>query len=128
MNRKHLVLFLLVLIALMGGAFWQRFIATPVVSVRIKNATATPITALTVIIRGENPTVAVLAPGKSITVDVKPKGESDLAISFVDATGATNLANADVYLESNYRGDITATIGLSNTVSWTGTDRVRPYY
>ncbi len=127
MSRKLFVLFNLAVLAVLGFAFWHRFIAEPGVSLRIRNATATPITALTVIIRGKSPIVGRLTPGKSVTLHVKPEGDSDLAISFLDATGKTNLASADVYLEPSYRGDITATIGRSNSVVWTGTDHVHPY-
>ena len=128
MARKLFVLFNLVVMAALGFAFWHRFLADPVVTVRIKNATATLLTALTVIIRGKNSTIARLAPGKSKKVKIKPEGKSDLAISFVDATGKTNLANAEAYLGHGDHGEIKATIGLSNTVVWTGTEDLRAYY
>ncbi len=67
--------------------------------------------------RGGSKRAANLKPTESFQAKIKPNGESDLTIEFVDVSGKQHSTNLDVYLEPSFRGRIEVTIERDGKVS-----------
>ena len=87
------------------------------VDVAVVNGGFTPLTDLTVSYTGGRELLRELWPGESREFTINPSGESDLEISFVDATGNIHGQRIDVYFERNYRGRIDIRIDATGKVT-----------
>ena len=117
MTLAILTSFVLAVIGLDGCTLFCR------VDVAVVNAGLTPLTDLTVSYTGGRELIRELWPGESREFSINPSGESDVEISFADATGQSRSRKIDVYFEHNYRGrieiriDTTGKVALRNEIS-----------
>ena len=76
------------------------------IDVVVVNEGATPVTDLTVSYSGGRELVRELWPGETLELSISPKGESDLVINFVDASGQTRGGKINVHFSHDDRGRI----------------------
>jgi hypothetical protein len=87
------------------------------IDVAVVNGGFTPITDMTVSYAGGRELLRELWPGESREFTINPSGESDLEISFVDATGHSHGRTIEVHFERNYSGRIDIRIDAAGNVS-----------
>jgi hypothetical protein len=92
--------------------------------VNVTNDGPTPVSNLRVSFKGGEKSLAKLDPGRAQMFRVKPSGESDVTLRFVDALGDAHSHNVDVYLEKNYRGTIDVKIDRFGKITWQ--DKITP--
>lgn len=74
--------------------------------VTVHNTRGQPMHDVRVVATGSNESLGDIAPAESRTCAVVPSGESDVAVSFLDAAGARHERRVDVYLERGNAGTI----------------------
>ena len=87
------------------------------IDVAVVNEGLTPITDLTVSHAGGRELLRELWPGESREFSINPSRESDLEVSFADATGQARGGKIDVYFAHDYRGRIEIRIDGTGKVS-----------
>ncbi len=121
-------------------AFWARlsFVAVTIgvvletacgqgLRVSVANRTTGQLSGVELVYSGGSVSVGGLASGETRTVAVAPRGESDLTIRFIEATGREHEQKIDVYLETGYRGHLTVTIQSDFRVRSTGDVHAGPF-
>lgn len=87
------------------------------VDLAVFNEGSTPVTDLTVSYKGGRQLVRELWPGEGLEFSINPSGESDLEISFVDATGQSRGRTLGVYLAPDFHGRIDIRLDGAGKVS-----------
>lgn len=106
-----LAVVLLVLIGLGTRSLFCR------VKVVVANEGAGPIKNLTINYSGGTESLSELGSGRAYEFSINATGESDLSVSFVDASGSSHSHKVDVYFERNYRGKIDVKIDSASKIS-----------
>ena len=88
------------------------------VIVDVTNEGSAPISNLKINFKGGNKTLSELGVGITHEFIVKPSGESDIDISFLDAKGNAHNCKVDVYFEANYQGRIDIKVDRLGNVTW----------
>jgi hypothetical protein len=104
---KCVRLFMSLLASLLTAGLITACSRQPVVTVI--NASAAPLESLTVSGNGFSERLGALAPGKTLSVVVSPKGETGLRLE-IDVNGAHHAPPADGYLEGNSRYQVKAAV------------------
>jgi hypothetical protein len=78
----------------------------PGITVTVKNTGTTPLKAVVLHVTGASHNLGDIAPGAFATASLRPSGESDLQVEFVDGGGPPQRLRANCYIESGYRGAI----------------------
>lgn len=88
------------------------------VKVDVTNEGSEPISDLKINFKGGNKTLSELGVGSTHEFIVKPSGESDIDISFLDSKGNARNYKVDVYFETNYQGRIDIKVDRLGNVTW----------
>ena len=86
--------------------------------VDVTNEGSAPILNLKISFKGGDRTLSKLGVGSTHEFVVKPTGESDITLSFSDASGNSRSQAVDVYLEANYQGRIDIKVDRLGNVTW----------
>lgn len=74
--------------------------------VTVHNTSGQPMRDVRVVVTGSNASLGDIAPAEARTCAVVPSGDSDVAVSFVDAAGARHERRVDVYLQRGSAGTV----------------------
>jgi hypothetical protein len=103
--RRYVIVTLLALTVIGGGALGWRFV-TRGVRVTVINNGPDPISELVVHVTGNTHRIGNLAVGESRTVRVAPETDSGAELTFKDAQGQPHRQNAGGYFSQHDRGRI----------------------
>ena len=104
MKRQSAILVISVAV-IVAGVLW--YLLRPGVRVTVVNLDPTALTGVTVHVTGADYDLGDIQPSASQTVRVRPTGESDVRIGYVNAAGEHVSLEDNAYLESGYRGSLT---------------------
>ena len=88
------------------------------VKVNVTNEGSEPISDLKINFKGGNKTLSELGVGSTHEFIVKPPGESDIIVSFLDARGNARNYKVDVYIETRSQGRIDIKVDRLGNVRW----------
>jgi hypothetical protein len=88
-----------------------------VVSVVVKNSDPTPITNVQVFVGGKTLELGTIAPGAAASGSAVPSADSDVAIRYVDASGAQQSVHVDTYVTGGVRGRVDVEVRGGSLVS-----------
>jgi hypothetical protein len=95
---------------------WAQY--RPGVTVTLKNAGRREITDVRIGFTGGVKSSRSVGPFRSFATRINPKGPSHLVVEFVDSCGNQHAAEADIYIEHNYRGAVDITVSEDGGVTW----------
>lgn len=79
---------------------------SPGVNVTVCNETEHQLTKVQISFRGGKRKAERIAPGRSASWKIIPSGESSVSLSYKSQTGTIHRVDANVYIESGYRGSL----------------------
>lgn len=88
------------------------------IKVNVINEGPKPISNLKINFKGGNKALSELGAGSTHEFIVRPSGESDVGVSFIDASGIAHSHKVDVYCETNYQGKIDIRVDRFGNVTW----------
>ena len=97
------------------------------VTATVKNSGSSPLVGVDVIVTGNTYNAGNIPPGQSVSIVVKPQGESHLVIEYSDPTGHPHSLPVDCYFESGYRGSITVEVTGNQIAKVDDQIRIGPY-
>jgi hypothetical protein len=97
------------------------------VKVDVTNEGSGPLSDLKISFKGGDRTLSKLGVGSTHEFIVKPTGESDITLSFSDASGSARSHKVDVYIEPSCQGRIDIKVDRLANVTWKDDITLCPY-
>ena len=102
-------------------------IRTPGVKAVVTNTGTTAMRDVSVEVTGRSYAIGDLQPGETRSVRVRPTGESNIVLRYVDPNGANQAVTVDCYFDSGYSGSITADVADGKVTRVDSAIRLTPY-